>query len=140
MRAFNELQRKNLEQTSIFHAHITVIPKEGKDNTQCNNFRPISLLNSNAKLFTKILFTKIFSKRLFPYLETIIELDQVGFMPGRESRDGTTRAIDLIQKIGKDIKNCCLLAVNGEKAFDCINWKFMFQTLEVIGLGRNCIS
>ena len=54
-------------------ATITIIPKEGKDSTLCSSYRPISLLNSDIKIFAKILAG--------------IHADQVGFIPGREGRD-----------------------------------------------------
>lgn len=36
-------------------AHITVLPKEGKDYSLPQSYRPISLLNMDLKLFVKIL-------------------------------------------------------------------------------------
>lgn len=89
---------------SFFNAYITVIPKDGKDVTQCDNYRPISLLNLDVKFFIKIL-----AKRLAPHLEGLIGLDQVGFMADREARDGTTRAIDLMYRISKGLKNIAFL-------------------------------
>lgn len=75
-----------------------------------------------------------------PHLEALVGLDQVGFMQKREARDGITRVIDLMQKICKEVKNCCLLVIDAEKAFDRVNLVFMLQTLEAVGLGRNFIA
>lgn len=66
------------------HSYITVIPKPGKDPSILDNYRPIALLNSDYKIFTKILASRL--SRIIPKL---INRDQVGFVPGRHSGDNT---------------------------------------------------
>lgn len=38
-------------------AIISVLPKPNKDPFQCSNYRPLSLLNSDVKLYAKVLAT-----------------------------------------------------------------------------------
>lgn len=57
---------------------IVVIPKPGKDPSLCSSYRPISLLNVDAKLLARIL-----ANRLNTVITTLIHPDQAGFMPGR---------------------------------------------------------
>lgn len=71
--------------------HIAVIPKVGKDLSSCANYRPISLLNIDLKILTKIL-----AQRVAPYIVLLIDLNQVGFLPHREVRDNTIMAINLV--------------------------------------------
>ena len=61
---------------------ISVILKEGKDPQSCDSYRPISLLNCDYKIITKLL-----SKRLEIILPKLINLDQTGFIKGRYSSD-----------------------------------------------------
>lgn len=50
--------------------------------TDCTNYRPISLLNQDYKIFTSVL-----ARRLENILPDIINLDQTGFVKRRKTRD-----------------------------------------------------
>lgn len=104
--------------------HIMVIPKEGKDPAECGSYRPISLLNTELKMFTKIL-----AARLQPWLSHLIDLDQVGFIPTWEARHNTTKILNLVHHANEINTHCVFLNTDAEKAFDRVNWHFLFEVL-----------
>ena len=64
---------------SFHEATITLIPKLDKDNTKKENYKPISLVNTDAKILNKIL-----SNRIQQHIKKLIHHDQVGFIPGMQ--------------------------------------------------------
>lgn len=52
---FNRFMGKEEIPRDMQTSHLTLIPKPDKDHTLCGNYRPIALLNSDLKFFTKIL-------------------------------------------------------------------------------------
>ena len=74
------------------HETITMIPKPMKDHTKPENHRPISLLNTLAKLAGKVM-----QKRLNKWIQTnnIISNFQSSFVKGRQTNDHLFRFIEL---------------------------------------------
>lgn len=63
-------------------ALIPLIPKDEKRCPNVKNFRPISLLNIDYKIFAKIM-----AERTKKIMERYIGEDQTGFVPGRQIRE-----------------------------------------------------
>lgn len=55
MQIMNGIMRKEQMPPKWIQTSITLIHKENSDSTNVKNFRPISLLNNDYKLFVKIL-------------------------------------------------------------------------------------
>ena len=69
-----KLFQKIAEEATIYKATITLIPKRDKDNTKKENYRPISLMNIDAKILNKIL-----ANRIQQHIKKLIHHDEVGF-------------------------------------------------------------
>lgn len=80
---------------TMYLSTISVIPKPGRDCNKPSDFRPISLINCDKKIITKVI-----NNRLTTILPSIIHHDQSGFIPNRDLK---TKILYLSNTICKEI-------------------------------------
>jgi hypothetical protein len=112
-------------------AVIRLLYKKGQ-REDLRNWRPISLLNSDIKILSKLL-----ANRLKKVLPDIIHTDQTGCIQGRFIGQNIRLIQDLINKSDDDE---VFLLLDQEKAFDRVDWNWLFKVLEKFGFTNKYVS
>ena len=73
LKLFQKIAEDGTLSNTFYEATITLIPKSDKDNIKKGNYRPISLMNIDAKILKKI-----FANRIQQHIKKLTHHDQVG--------------------------------------------------------------
>ncbi|WRX16202.1 Reverse transcriptase domain - like 10 [Theobroma cacao] len=114
---------------------LILLPKKS-DAIKWKDFRPISLCTVLNKIITKLL-----ANRLSTVLPSLISENQSGFVKGRLISDNILLAQELIGKLDyKSRGGNVVLKLDMMKAYDRINWDFLYLMMEKFGFNAHWID
>ena len=114
---------------------ISLLPKSGKDHLDMGNFHTLSLLNNDYKVLAKVL-----ALHLEEVITSLVHIDQVGFIPGRSSANNMRRSLQVMLKASSHQCPAVAISLDAEKAFDRLEWPYLFQILSRYGLGPSAVQ
>ena len=125
--------------TSKFHISarqgiISLLEKPGKNFLRLKSWRPLTLLNSNYKIFSKVLVT-----RLHMVLQTVIHSTQTGFLKGRHLTENIMKLMNIIEHCDRTRESVVVISVDFEKAFDKLEFGAAVASLKTFGIGPKFI-
>ena len=115
-------------------AEITLIEKKGKDRTFIENWRPISLVNVDATIMSKLIASWI--KNVLP---GIIHYHQTGYVKDRYIGETIRSIFDIMQFTDTENVPGIMIFLDFQNAFDSVEWDFMLGCLEAFNFGPDFI-
>ncbi|WVZ91565.1 hypothetical protein U9M48_037717 [Paspalum notatum var. saurae] len=130
LEAFHQLHNMNGRDFKFLNsANIVLIPKK-PDAMMIGDYRPISLIHSIAKIFSKLL-----ANRLVPFLDSLISKSQSAFIRKRCIQDNFLYVQNIVRRLHKQRKPALFLKLDIQKAFDTVNWGYLLEVLQTMGFG-----
>ena len=117
---------------------ITLLPKpkSPRELNYIRNWRPITLLNTDYKIFTHAI-----KNRIILAVPNLISEAQSGFQAGRSTTDNLILMYLIVESFNNDpTKEGLLLQIDYEKAFDSVEHEFIFSTMKKMGFGDKLID
>ncbi|KAE8984135.1 hypothetical protein PR001_g23257 [Phytophthora rubi] len=126
---FNSCMKDGRTPHSFLEAFIFSVSKGG-DRSNPLNYRPIALLNTDYKIFTRIL-----AWRVRKHISKLVHETQCGFVPGKTIHE----VIDLFEaakavcREGKRLTKAQVLLLDFAKAYDSLDRDFLLTVLQKKG-------
>jgi hypothetical protein len=113
-------------------ATLCLIYKKG-DCRSLKNWRPVSLLNLDYKILTKIM-----TQRLLNFREKLVPSMQKCAVPGRKAMNAIA-LLDVVQNESEE-SGGALICLDQEKAFDRVNHVYLIKVLEKMGISGSVLK
>lgn len=114
---------------------LSLLYKNKGDPQLLRNYRPLSIMNVDYKIFTEILM-----QRLLKALTTVIGNHQSAFLPGRLIDDNVRTAQYLIETFRHSEEDASILFLDQEKAYDRVSHSFLWRSLNALGIPKAFID
>jgi exonuclease III len=132
---YGDIEKYGVHEDSAFAEGWMCPLYKKKDRRDISNYRPITLLNTDYKIYTKAIATK-----LAQVAPNIIHPNQAGFMPGRSIFDQVRLAKMMVHYAEATETNGLIVALDQEKAYDKISHEYLWRTLEKYNLPQRFIN
>jgi ribonuclease HI/exonuclease III len=130
----NDIEINGIKEQDFTKGVMFLLYKK-KDKKRIENYRPLTLLNTDYKIYTKTIATKL--GKIAP---TLLHENQAGFVPGRGLWNHTRTSHLIIEYCDLIGYNGCIVALDQEKAYDKIDHDYMWRVLEKNGLPNKFIE
>ena len=114
---------------------IAVVEKKGRDKRLLKNWRPISLINIDAKIASEAL-----ALRIIKVLGSSISSDQTAYVKARYIGESVRLLNHILEHTDNNNIEAILFSADFEKAFDSVDHTFLFATLTEFGFGPDFIQ
>ena len=111
---------------------ITLLPKKDKPIDVLNNLRPVTLLNVDYKIATKVI-----ANRLAKVVPDIISPNQTGYVKNRYIGENVRLISDVIDYTKVNQTQGIALFLDFKKAFDSIEWEYLHKVLDVFNFKQD---
>jgi hypothetical protein len=133
LQVYNDALSQSIFPLSWLETCMILLPKKG-DLALLQNWRPISLINTDAKIFTRMI-----NARLMKYMNKCISTNQMGFMPKRFIGE-QGMIVQCLQEIAvKARSECIALLLDQQKAYDRIHFDYLQHCMSAFNIPNTII-
>lgn len=127
---FQEIVRVKKLPLSARRSLISLMLKPEKDPLFLENWRPLNLLNTDYKIYAKVLANRM--QLVLPYL---IQPYQYGFLKGRYIGENISELISIIEHCKEENIAGLLISYDFKKAYDSVNYQALQEVLKFYEFG-----
>jgi exonuclease III/ribonuclease HI len=133
--AILDMEKNGIDQSIEFTDGWMCPIYKKNDRNEIGNYRPITLLNTDYKIYTKAL-----SLRLAKTAPSLIHPAQAGFIPGRQISDQTQLIRMVMEYAEVTEENGMIVALDQEKAYDKIAHDYLWRIMNGFGIPEAFIN
>ena len=130
----NDIQLHGSNRCNFKLANLSLFYKKG-DPTLVSNYRPISSMNTDCKMYTNLV-----NGRISPWAISKIHPDQAGFVPGRLIMDHTRLASEVAHLSNTAGTDGYIVSLDQAKAYDKTDIPWLLRVLTAMGVPDNLVS
>ena len=112
-----------------------VIEKKGKDKRYLKNWRPVSLINVDAKMASKAI-----AMRIKKVIAKLVHCDQTAYVNNQYIDESNRLISEILEYISENEIEAILFSADFENIFDFIEHPFLFAVLKSFGFGAGFLQ
>ena len=135
LQLFEEIVHTKKFHLSARRGILSLLEKVGRDMIRLKNWRPLTLLNTDNKIYAKIL-----AKRLSEGAQHIFHHSQTGFLKERHLAENILKINEIMHHCEVNQIDGIIVSFDFFKAFDTVEWEAIILAMEMFGFGSNFID